>query len=62
MPQVPPIVVGAVELVQHLLRRLRRQVCQPEKLRTGLGELDALRIGAQRQATVAIDVLPLVYC
>ena len=59
---VPPVVVGTVELAQHLLCRLRRQASQPGKLSASQGELEALCVGSQRHHAVAVEVLPLLHC
>jgi hypothetical protein len=42
MLRVPPVVVGAVELAEHLLRALGGQVGQPRQVRAGVGEVAAL--------------------
>jgi hypothetical protein len=42
MLRVPPVVVGAVELAEHLLRALGGQVGQPWQVRAGVGEVAAL--------------------
>jgi hypothetical protein len=56
---VPPVVVGAIEVGEDLLGRLGRKVRQPSQLSAGLGELAALLGGAQRNATLDIEELPL---
>jgi hypothetical protein len=38
----PPVVIGGIEISQHLLRRLGRQVGQPGQLGAGLGQLAVL--------------------
>jgi DNA-binding CsgD family transcriptional regulator len=45
MPWVPPVIVGAVQLTEYLLRRLCRQVCNPVHLGAGLREMSALLNG-----------------
>src|SRR5687768_12675182 len=42
MLRVPPVVVGAVELAEHLLGALGGQVGQPWQVRAGVGEVAAL--------------------
>jgi hypothetical protein len=42
MLRVPPVVVGAVELAEHLLGALGGQVGQPGQVRAGVGEVAAL--------------------
>jgi hypothetical protein len=42
MLRVPPVIVGAVELAEHLLGTLGGQVGHPRQLRTGVGEVAAL--------------------
>ena len=53
MLRAPPVVVGAVELAEHLLRALGGQVGQPRQVCAGDGEVAAL-VG--RQARVVQEV------
>jgi hypothetical protein len=60
--RVPPVIVGAVELAEHLLGRLCGQVGKPGKVAAGPGELGALLHRPQGVAAVAVEVLPLLQC
>ena len=62
MLRAPPVVVGAVELAEHLLGRLCGQVSKPGKVATGPSELDALGVGPQRHTAMAVEVLTLLQC
>ena len=52
MLRVPPVVVGAVQLAEYLLRGLSGQVGQPRQVRTGIGEVAALLGRPDRASTL----------
>jgi hypothetical protein len=56
---IPPVVIGGVEIAQHLLRRLRRQVGQPGEFGAALGQLPILPDCPERHAALGPGELPL---
>jgi hypothetical protein len=62
MLRVPPVVVGAVELAEHLLRALSGQVGQPRQVRAGVGEVAALLGRPDGASTLIPGELALLQC
>jgi hypothetical protein len=62
MLRVPPVVVGAVELAEHLLRALGGQVGQPRQVRAGVGEVAALLGGPEGASTLTPGEPALLQC
>jgi hypothetical protein len=56
---VPPVVIGGIEIPQHLLRRLGRQVGQPGQLGAGLGQLTVLPDCSEGHAALSPGELSL---
>jgi hypothetical protein len=62
MRRVPPVVVGAVELAEHLLGAVGGQVGQSGQLRAGVGAVAALLGRPQGATTLMPGELALLQC